>query len=118
MFRISTGEVDVLSAEQLHAEQRKDDDEEKDEKQQRHDGLHAVEKRQDQIAQRRPVPSHNVRRSNNNKCSAAVAEMGDRLATIDMGRKLGAVPLLGGAWSPSNTMSPVGRDSFFEPPNP
>jgi len=29
-----------------------------------------------------------------NKCSA-VAEMGGRLATIDMGRKLGAVPLLG-----------------------
>jgi len=30
-----------------------------------------------------------------NKCSA-VAEMGDRFATIDMGRKLGAVPLFGG----------------------
>jgi len=30
------------------------------------------------------------------KCSA-VAEVGDRLATIDMGQKLGAVPLLGGA---------------------
>jgi len=30
-----------------------------------------------------------------NKCSA-VSEMGDRLATIDMGRKLGAVSLLGG----------------------
>jgi len=29
-----------------------------------------------------------------NKCSA-VAEMGDRLATIDKGPKLGAVPLLG-----------------------
>jgi len=29
-----------------------------------------------------------------NKCSA-VARMGDRLATIDMGRKLGAVPLFG-----------------------
>jgi len=28
------------------------------------------------------------------KCSA-VAEMGDRLSTIDMNRKLGAVPLLG-----------------------
>jgi len=33
----------------------------------------------------------------NNKCSA-VAEMGDRLATIDMGRKLGAVTLFGGTW--------------------
>ena len=41
------------------------------------------------------------------KCSA-VAEMGDRLATIVMGRKLGAVaPFLGGgAGFPSNTMSP------------
>jgi len=27
--------------------------------------------------------------------SSAVAEMGDRLATIDMGRKLGAVPFGG-----------------------
>jgi len=40
------------------------------------------------------------------KCSA-VAEMGDRLATIDMGRKeRTAVPLSGAAGSPSNTMSP------------
>ena len=38
------------------------------------------------------------------KCSA-VAEMGDRFATIDIGRKLGALPLFGerGAVSPSNT---------------
>jgi len=37
--------------------------------------------------------------------------MDDRLATIDMGRKLGAtVPLsVGGAGSPSNTMSPRPR---------
>ena len=41
----------------------------------------------------------------NNK-SSAVAEMGDRLATIDMGLKVGdAVPLSVGAESPSNTMS-------------
>ena len=41
-----------------------------------------------------------------NKCSA-VAGMGDRLVTIDMDRKLGAVPLWGrGAGSPSNTLSP------------
>ena len=33
-----------------------------------------------------------------NKCSA-VAEMGDCLATINMGRKLGAVPLMGEAGS-------------------
>jgi len=42
--------------------------------------------------------------------SSAVAEMGDRLGTIDMGRKVEAgavVPLsVGGAWSPSNIMSP------------
>jgi len=44
--------------------------------------------------------------------SSAVAEMGDRLATIssrlsteDIGGKVGgACPLLGGAGSPSNTM--------------
>ena len=36
-----------------------------------------------------------------NKCSA-VAEMGDRLATIDMGHKFRAVPLFlgGGSWVP------------------
>jgi len=34
------------------------------------------------------------------KC-LAVAEMGDRLATIDMGKKEGAaVPLSGGTWVP------------------
>jgi len=35
------------------------------------------------------------------KCSA-VAEMGDRLVTIDMGRELGVVPLFGGGgnWVP------------------
>ena len=42
-----------------------------------------------------------------NKCSA-VAEMDDRLDTIDMGRKLGeggCAPLFRGSWVPSNTMS-------------
>ena len=44
-----------------------------------------------------------------NSCSA-VAEMGDRLATMDMGRKLGCVPLFGrGAGSPSSTMWPGPR---------
>jgi len=44
---------------------------------------------------------------NNN---SAVAEMGDRLATIDMGGKEGVqCPFLRGAGSPSNTMSPVPR---------
>ena len=47
-----------------------------------------------------------------NKCSAA-AEMGDRLATIDMDRKLGgAVPFLGRAGSPSNTMWPGPRPTI------
>jgi len=35
--------------------------------------------------------------------------MGDRLATIDMGRTLGAAPLLARAGSPSHTMSPGPR---------
>jgi len=47
------------------------------------------------------------------KCSA-VAEMGDCLATIDMGRKMGAVPLLGGdAGSPCNTIWPGPRPTFI-----
>jgi len=38
--------------------------------------------------------------------SSAVAEMGDRLATIEIGRKLGTVhPFLRQSWAPSNTMS-------------
>jgi len=37
--------------------------------------------------------------------SSAVAEMGDRLATIDMDRKVGDVPLFGGSSVPFNTMS-------------
>jgi len=46
------------------------------------------------------------------KCSAE-AEMDDRLVTIDMGRKLGAVPLLGGgAGSPCNTMRPGPNPTF------
>jgi len=46
-----------------------------------------------------------------NKCSA-VAEMGDRLATIDLGQKLGAVPLMGEAGSPCNTIFPGPRAIF------
>jgi len=44
--------------------------------------------------------------------SSAVAEMGDRLATIDMGGKLEAVPLSEGGLhgSPSNTMWPGPSD--------
>ena len=45
--------------------------------------------------------------------SSAVAEMGDRLATIDMGRKVGAPvpPFWGMGRSPSNIMSPGPRAS-------
>ena len=46
--------------------------------------------------------------------SSAVAEMGDRLVTIGLRRKVGgaAVPLsTGGAGSPSNTMSPGPRST-------
>jgi len=40
--------------------------------------------------------------------SSAVAERGDRLGTIDMGRKLGVCPFLG-ELGPPNTMSPGPR---------
>jgi len=43
------------------------------------------------------------------KCSA-VAEMGDRLTTIDMSQKLGAVPFFkGGSWIPNLTQCGLGR---------
>ena len=42
-----------------------------------------------------------------NKCS--IAEMGDRLATIDMGQKFGAVPLLGGELGPHLIQCGQGR---------
>ena len=46
------------------------------------------------------------------KCSA-VADMGDCLATIDISRKLGAVPLLGVSWVPMyNTMWPGPKPTF------
>jgi len=35
--------------------------------------------------------------------------MGNRLATVDMGRKLGGMSPFGGAESPSNTTSPESR---------
>jgi len=49
--------------------------------------------------------------SNTADKSSAVAEMGDRLATTDMGRKVGGccAPFRGGAGYPSNTMSPGPR---------
>jgi len=51
-------------------------------------------------------PTVNISVNFNNE-SSAVAEMADRLATLDMGQKLGVAmcPLfLGGAGSPSNTV--------------
>jgi len=52
-----------------------------------------------------PVSRNVLQHQINTKTSLAVAETGNRLATIDTGRKVGsAVPLLGGAGSPSNTM--------------
>ena len=46
------------------------------------------------------------------KCSA-VAEMGDRLATIDMGQKFGGCALLGGgAAFTCNTMRPWSKPTF------
>jgi len=50
--------------------------------------------------------------ANSNK-RAAVAEMGNRLATIDMDGKLGrCVPYRGEAGSPCNTMWPEARLTF------
>jgi len=47
--------------------------------------------------------------------SSAVAEMGDRLVTIGMGRKVGdcCAPFLGGTESPSNTLSPGPRPTSY-----
>ena len=44
--------------------------------------------------------------------TSTVAEMGDRLARIDIGQKLGACPFFvgGESWAPSNTMSPGPRN--------
>jgi len=57
---------------------------------------------------------HSAYESHGNK-SSAVAEMGDHLATIDMGQKVRGccVSFRGGAGSPSNTMSPGLRPTFI-----
>jgi len=52
--------------------------------------------------------------------SSAVAEMGDRLATIDMGRKVGGLHVLlseGGAGSPSNTVWPGPAEAYLYTPS-
>jgi len=52
-----------------------------------------------------------VTSKNMNKCSV-VAEMGDRLAAVDMGQKLGVVLFWGGAGSASKAMSPGPRPPY------
>lgn len=47
------------AAEELHPQQGEDDDEEEEQQQQRGDGLHRVQQRAHQVAQRRPVPGGN-----------------------------------------------------------
>ena len=51
-------------------------------------------------------------RTSSNSRSSAVAEMGDRLATIDMDRKVGVCPFLGGAGSLCNTLWPGPRPTL------
>ena len=48
----------LLSAEQLHAKQSKDENKQEQQKKKRDDGTHAVEQRNDEISQRRPVPEN------------------------------------------------------------
>ena len=55
------------------------------------------------------VKAAKIKQNSYNKCSA-VAEMGDHLATIDMGRKLGALSLFGeGSWVTNLTQCHLGR---------
>jgi len=57
-----------------------------------------------------PLCNHRQRRPIQQVLSSHVAEMGDRLATIDMGRKVGAVPLFrGGELGPHLTQCGLGR---------
>ena len=67
---------------------------------------HAARHKRSDVSFRYPLTLH----IQENK-SSTVAEMGDRLATIDMGQKLGACPRLFWErnWAPSNTMSPGQR---------
>ena len=52
--------------------------------------------------------TRNAHKRKQNKCSA-VAEMDDRLATIDIGRKLGVCPFEGGDLGPHVTQRGLGR---------
>ena len=51
---------DLLSAEELHSKEGKDENEEKEQEQERDDGTHTVEQRYDEIAQRRPVSTQHT----------------------------------------------------------
>ena len=55
----------------------------------------------------RVVYTTHAKCNNNNKCTA-VAETGDRLTTIGIDRKLGAIPFLG-EWGPHLTQCGLGR---------
>ena len=46
-----------LAAEELHSQKGKDNDEQEKEEQQADDGFHGVEKRDDQVPERCPVPA-------------------------------------------------------------
>lgn len=45
------------ATEELHAKESKDNDEEEEEEDEGDDGLHGVHQRDDQVSQRRPIPS-------------------------------------------------------------
>jgi len=59
------------------------------------------------IIKTKPICNAPISKSNK---SSAVVEMGDRLATIDMGQKVGVcAPFLGGATGPHLTQCGLGR---------
>jgi len=66
--------------------------------------------RHEQTQPRRNIQMLRLSQDRDINISSAVAEMGDRSATIVMGRKVGAaVPFSVGGGSPSNTVSPWPR---------
>jgi len=85
-------ERDWLSAEELHAEQGEDEDEEEEQKEKRDDGAHAAEQRDDQVAQRRPVPvlphrysqSHHIdfKARQNQTLARPAAPLAERISSV------------------------------------
>lgn len=51
----------LLAAEELHSQKGEDHDEQEEEEQQADDGFHGVEKRDDQVPERCPVPANRGR---------------------------------------------------------